>query len=264
MLLTKQICQPEVILQTNSVTIYTDNNKTLDLELTPIVQQWSRKEFENVWHIANKNEKPRMLRSQPAYLREVFSSHLTAFAVENTPADLQEFLTAVKTPYPEYANYWEFTRANVDIFIFCQNIHNKLFKRTMTGMVGPTYFDEFYFPRQRVIFMNSYDSKLRYSLGLGMLYFYASFVVHETRHKLDQNLSRLGKLPKFFTTYLEPIERRANIEQLQFAAASEKIFPDLRTDQLAQDLLWLDIWPEIKKYNQALHLEKDNIELERP
>ena len=139
LLLTKQIYQQEVILQKTKVTIQTDNNKTLNLELTPIVQQWSFKQFRNVWRIANKDEKPRMIRNKPDYLWEVFSQHLTAFSVENMPADLQKFLNAVKTPYPEYANYWEFTRANVDIFIFCENIYNKLFQRTMTGLVGPTY-----------------------------------------------------------------------------------------------------------------------------
>ena len=111
--------------------------------------------------------------------------------------------------------------------------------------------------------MNSYYSyKLPYFLGA--LYFYASFVVHEVRHKADQNLSRIGKLHNFFTTYLEPFERRANIEQVQFASAAEEVFPALRTDPVAHDLLYLDVMPEIEKYNQSLQLEKDNVELECP
>lgn len=255
MLLTKQIYQQDVIRL--------DNNKTQTFRLTPIQQKsCSYSQFQNFWHIANKKEKPRLIRNKPDSLQEVFSPNLTAFTVENMPVDLQNFLHAVKTPYPEYSNYLEFTRANVDIFVFCSNIYDKLRHRKITGLVGPTYFDEFYFPRQKVIFMNSYYNHKRPHY-LGTLYFYASFAgAHEVRHKLDQNLFKTGKLPEFLATYLEPFERRANIEQLQFANAAEKAFPTLRGDIMAHDLRYRDIMPEIEKYNQALHLEKDNVELE--
>jgi hypothetical protein len=254
LLLTKQIHQQEIILKM-------DNNKTLALRLTPLQEKGSFKQFQSFWHIANKKEKPRLIEKKPDYLWEVFSQRLTAFSVKNMPVDLQDFLNAVKTPYQEYSNYLEFTRSNIDIFVFCKNIKDKLRNRAVTGLSGPTYFDEFYFPRQRVIFMNShYDLKLAYYLG--SLYFYASFAVHEVRHKLDQHLSQIGKLHKFFTTYLEPTERRANIEQLHFAIAAEEAFPALRNDDIAQELLHKDVMPEIEKYNQSLHLEKDNIELE--
>ncbi|GBR73327.1 hypothetical protein NO1_0728 [Candidatus Termititenax aidoneus] len=231
------------------------------MRLTPLQQKSTLKQFQNFWHFADKKEKPRLLNNKPPFLREIFSPHLTAFTMKNMPVDLQNFLSAVKTPYPEYSNYFEFTRNNADIFVFCRNIYDKLRQRQMAGLVGTAYFDEFYFPRQRVIFMNSYYN-YNLSCSLGALYFYASFVVHEARHKLDQNLSRIGKLDKFFTTYLEPLERRANIEQLRFAITAEKVFPDLSHDPIAHDLRYLDIMPEIEKYNQSLHLEKDNVELE--